>query len=425
MSATVHRISGVDGFSLEVPNALHEVPELKTGSVCLAAHVDPWSWPEQFRPNLTAEVTALTPVRATVPQLSALTISAQIARGAHVAACDMWLEAGGEVDGRRITSLYAAMDTTVIQRQYVSIRGGRAINVSVHHGAGYERGMDLFRLAVMTIRCDFDDPPPPPDPATMPRLDPFARGRGMEVEYLGAVRAAQPFVSAGPPLSDDQLDAIRRGKLRRGTDSAALEQAGLVTERGKLSELGQSARRALSAASRREVTVTVRSDGDPRLAVLHAYQRPDSTAVVADAPPGESRVGTTLDVIPSETTPITLARWLGLAPAWTFQIAEGEARAMRLDAASLDARLASPEAPPPAHATEGLARMWALPWQVASLRAGPPGGLTGTVITTTEGGSFVVDRDPASGESSLTPMPSAQYLLQLLRFGGFAEGASA
>lgn len=425
MASTTHRLSAVDGFSLEVPEALREAGELETRSVCLAAQVEPWSWPEEFRPNLTAEVTALTPDRATVPQLSALTIAAQIARGAHVAACDVWLESDGDVDGRRITSLYAAMDTTVLQRQYVSIRGGRAITVSVHHGAGYERGMDLFRLAVMSIRCEFEDSPPHPDPATMPRLDPFARERGVDVEYLGGVRAAQPFVRAGPPLSEDQLDAVRRGKLRRGTDRAALQEAGLVTDRGKLTQLGESAHRALSATPRREVTIKVRTDGDPRVAALYAYQRADGTALVADAPPGEPGGGTTLEVIASQTIPIALARWLGLAPAWTFQIAEGDARAVRLDTAVLDARLASPDAPPPAHATEGLARMWAQPWQVATLRAGPPGGLAGTMITTTEAGSFAVERDSSSDEAALTPVPSAQYLLQLLRFGGFAKGASA
>ena len=417
--STIQRLSCADGFSLEVPGAFRELPELETGSVCLAAHVEPWPSPEEFRPSLAAEVAPLSPDAATLPQLSARTIAEQVAGGLHVAACDAWLEQDGEY-GRRITSIYPAMDTTVVQRQYLGIRGGRAITVSVQHGGGYERGMDIFRLAVSTIQCEFDDPPPEPDPATMPRLDPIARERGMDLEYLGGIRAAQPFKSAGPALDDAQLDALRRGKLRRGTDPAALQAGGLVDERGRLTEVGDAARRALSSGARREVTLEVVTDDDPRVAVLHAYQLRDTAAVVASAPPGEPDAGTTVDVIAPQTTPIALARWVGLAPAWTFGITEdGEDRTLRLDAAILDARLTAPGALPPADANEYLVRMWTQPWQVTSLRASQPGPLVGTVITTPEDGSFTLGRDSDSAQASLTPLPSASYLTVLLRLGGF------
>lgn len=424
MPTTIQRLSGVDGFSLEVAGPFREVPELEVGPVCLVAQAEPWRWAQEFRPNLTAEVTPLTPDRATLPQLSALAIAEQIALGAHVAACDIWPGPDDKPDGRRLISLYPAMDSTMIRLQYLTIRGDRAINVSVQHSAGnHKTNAAVWEYAVKSIRCEFGGQPPGPDPAAMPRLDPFAGEQGIELEYLGGVRSAQRFRSAGPTLDEAHLDALRRGKVPRGTDPAALQSGGLVTERGRLTDVGEAAHQALSAATR-EVTVEVVTDDDPRVAVLQVHQRRESTAVVASAPPGESRAGSTLDVIASQTTPIALARWLGLAPAWTFQIAAGQDRTMRLDPAVLDARLVSPDAPPAADATVELARMWEQPWQVATLRASQPRPRVATVITTAETGSFRLERDRSSGSASLTPLPSADYLLELLWFGGFDVAAT-
>lgn len=419
MPSTIHRLSSAAGLSLEVPDSLREAPELATGSVCLVARAEPWPWPEAFRPNLTAEVVPLAPDRATVPQLSALTIAAQVALGAHVAACDVWPGPGGE-DGRRIISIYPALDTTVVQLQYVTIRGDRAVTVSVQHGAdNHEHGTAVFMHAVGSLSCDFTGRPPDPDPATMPSLDPFAAERGSELEYLGGVRAAQPYRSAGPPLDDTQLDALRRGRLRRGIDSSALQAAGLVTDQGRLSEVGEAAHRALTAPGR-EVSAQVATDDDSRGATLHVYQRRDTAAVVASAPPGDPGAGTTVDVIASQTTPIAIARWLGLAPAWTFGLDDGTSgTAVRLDAGVIDARLADPGAAPPPSASPALTRMWAQPWQVATLRSGPPGAHAATVVATPLAGTFRLERGPATGEARLTPLPSAQYLLDVLRLGGF------
>jgi hypothetical protein len=418
MSSTVHRLSSRDGFSLEVPDGLSEAPELETDSVCLVAHADPWPWTEAFRPNLTAEVTPLSVDRSTIVQLSALTIAAQVALGAHVAACDRWPGPSGE-DARRIISIYPAMDTTVVQLQYVTILGDRAVTVSVQHSAdNHPYGDSVFRHAVASIRSEFSGEPPDPDPDTMPRLDPFAAQRGLELEYLGGVRASQPFRSAGPPLGEDQLEALRRGKLRRRTDPAALAARGLVSADGRLTEVGEDAHRALGSPAHTASIEVDLDDGRPG-AVLHAYQRRDTAAVVASAPPGESGDGSTIDVIASQTTAIALARWLGLSPAWTFAIGDGDSPSLELDAALLDARMTAQDAPMPADANAALARMWSQPWQVARLRSSAPhlGGVT--VVTTAEAGSFRLDRDSSSGSVALTPLPSAHYLLEVLRLGGF------
>lgn len=416
--ATVHRLASADGFSLEVPDGLQEVPEREGGPVCLVAQAEPWSFPETFRPNLTAEVTSLAPDRSTMPQLSALTIAAQLTLGVHVAACDVWQEPG-VADGRRITSVYPAMGTTVVQQQYVAIRGGRAICVSLQCGADRLPYTDLvFRHAVASIQCDFDEPVPEPDPDTMPRLDPFAAGRGLELEYLGGVRAAQPFVSAGPALEDAQIDALRRGKVKRGVDPSGLEAGGFVDAGGRLTEMGEAARAALRSPLR-EVQIEVTSDDGNRSAVLRAYQGRAATAVVATAPPGQSGDGCSVDVIPSETTPVALARWLGLAPAWAFGLLdEGDSPSLELDGAVLDARLAGTDAPPPGHASAALARVWGQPWQVARLGTVRADASIATVISTSESGTFRLERD-RSGTASLTPLPSATYLRELLELGGF------
>ena len=136
------------------------------------------------------------------------------------------------------------------------------------------------------------------------------------------------------------------------------------------------------------------SDDDPRVAVLHACQRGDETALVASAPPGEGgevAEGSTLDVIPWRRTPIALARWLGLPPAWRFGITEGDDPTLWLDAAVLDARLTAPGTPPPGDANQALVRMWSARWQVATLRSGQPGALVSRVITT-PGGRLVPAR---------------------------------
>jgi hypothetical protein len=408
----------MDGFSLDIPDQMREAPELATGSVCLVARAEPWPWPQEFRPSLTAEVTPLAPDRATVVQLSALTIAGQIALGAHVAACDVWPVPGGE-DGRRIMSLYPAMDTTVVTLQYVSIRGGRAVTVSMRHAAdNHSYGSAVFRQAVGSIRCEFDDPLPEPDPATMPALDPFARERGESFEYLGGIRAAQPFTSTGPSLDDAQLEALRRGRLRRGVESTALQAGGLVDDRGRFTEMGQAAHRVLEAPTR-EVSIEVVSDDEPSASRLHAYQRRETSVIVASSPPGDSGAGTTLDVVASQTTPIVLARWVGLAPAWTFNLIDGEETTLRLAADVLNARVSASDAPAPAGANMALARLWAQPWQIVRLHTDAAPATAMEVISTPEAGSFSLHRDPAAGEVSLTPLPSAWYLIALLRLGGF------
>jgi hypothetical protein len=413
------------GLSFEVSERFREVPELAVGPVCLVASVDPWDFPDAFRPNITVEVDGLAPDRATVVQLSALTIAAQMALGRHVIACELWMRPGeqepGEGTGRRIISVYPAMGTTVVQLQYVWICGNRSVTISAQCGAGNYPGTSrAFDLAVRSLRCDFEDPHVVADPSTMPRLDPWMleRGDGRAAwEYLGGVRAAQPFRSPGPMLAEDQITALRKGKLRRGTDARALQAGGFVDEDRQLSELGAVAHAVLESPMRR-LGVGVRCDGVPDVSAVSAFLQPDSAVVVADVPPGGAGRGQTVEVIATGTLVDVLVRWLGLAPAWSFSVSE-DGQSRELDGRVLDARLADPAAPPPADANPGLARMWGLPWQEVSLGSTRRDTGVQRVITTTESGSYLLTRDGSSSGGSLTPLPASQYLVMLMRFAGF------
>lgn len=416
MSPGMTRISGRDGTSVELPSSMRDAPELAVGDVHLAALADPWPWPEWFRPRFLVQVSALAPDRATVPQLAAHLIAEQIARGAHVATSDLWPVPTGE-DGRRVISLVPLANDTLVRLQYVSTRGGRAVLVTAEHSAAnYTLGATIFRAAVGSIEVAFDDALPEPDPSTLPPLDPFASAEGEAFEDLSGVRAAQPYRSRGPGLSEEQIDAVRRGKLRR-VERAALEAGALVDGRGRLTEGGERARRALDAPSRR-VTAEVVDDADGAVARMELLQRAKGTAVLAGPPPGSPAGARTLDAIASRTSPIFLARWLGLAPAWTIALAAEGQWTLPLDPAVLDARARSADVPPPPDAARGLRWMWEQPWQLATLASDTPARRL-RVIATPRAGYFRLERDAAGGEASLSPLPAEYYLRELLWFGGF------
>jgi hypothetical protein len=426
MSSSDRRVSGLEGVSIELPESLREAPELTGEGVALAAVAEPWPWPDDFRPCLMLETGPLAPDRATIRQLSSRLIADLLARQLHVATCDVWMAPDVE-DGRRIISLFAAMDSTIIRMEYVGIRGGRSVLFTIENDASnYRTATAIFRDAVNSLRCDGEYPVPDPDPETMPRLDPILRERGIEIEDLSGIRGVQPYASAGAPLREDQIDALRSGKLRR-VDTAALEERGFVSRGHRLTEGGEAAHRALETPARR-VTAEAVSDRDPRVARLEILQRQHASVILAHPPTGASPAGRTLDLVATGTTAIALARWLGLAPAWTIAISDEKdggtlgqkgVGILRLEGAVLDARLASAEAPPPNGARDGLVGMWTQPWQVVTLYADKPVERVVRVIATPEAGYFRLERDQETGEGLLTPLPSAHLLLELLWYGGF------
>ncbi|MCL2418445.1 MAG: hypothetical protein FWD04_04075 [Conexibacteraceae bacterium] len=419
MAPMVELPSGGGTISLELPASLREAPEMATGNVRLVAVAEPWRWPDAFRPRLLVETFPLTPDRARVQQLATRVIAEQIATGAHVATADIWA-APGDPGGRRIISLLALTDTTVVRLQYVTVRGDSAIVLTAEHDAGnHPAGEVVFRDAVASLRSDSEAGPPEPDLATMPRLDPFLEEGGLLAEDLSGVRTAQPYRSSGPGLKEQEIDAVRSGKLRK-LDRARLVAAHQSDEDGNLTATGEAARRCLSEPQR-TVSVEVVGDQDSRVARLELLQQGRATAVLAAPAPGAPEGDRTLDVIPALTSPIALARWIGLAPAWTIAIAEREMQ-LPLAPELLDQRLSSADAPPPPDASRGLRWMWQQPWQVATITTFTPAHRRLRVISTPRAGYFRLIRDRVRGEAALASLPGEHYLRELLWFGGFGQG---
>ena len=276
------------GLSIEVPDAFAEVRDLGVGSVCLVARVEPWTRSEDFCPTVTVEVGGLAGDRATIPALSTVTINEQIALGRHVVACDVWMTGESttpdEDSGRRIVSTYRAKSSTIVQQQYVVIRGGRAVTITVQCEPGHLRAARrAFDVAVATLRVTFEDPPVPAADRVAPRLDAFTRdvlGDPLALEDLSPIRDAEPFRAPGPDLSEDQFNALRRGKLRRSTDAGALQARRFVGEDRRLTELGRTVHDVLKRPMRR-LTVEVRADGAPRSATFEAALTSETGVIVA------------------------------------------------------------------------------------------------------------------------------------------------
>ena len=417
----VQTITGEAGVSLELIGPFRAAPELARGAVRLAALSDPWDQPDEFRPRMTVAVQAAQPQSATVVQLAALVIADELALGHHVAACDMWLgiDANEPEDraAQQIIALYPAMDTTVIRLTYVTMRDDRAVTLVSEHGAEHHRVcLRVAQRALATLRCDTAGPPPAPDPATIPQLDRFAAERGSELEYLGAIRARQPFTSSGTTLGDGDLELLRRGKLGRRSDPGALRAGGFADDRGRLTDLGGAAHRALDAPFA-QLSACRRNDGVAERAELRAYLRRDAAAVVTSGPSG-SGAGWTLDVLPPRTVAVLVVRWLGLAPAWTHGIGE-DSRSCLISTGLLDARLADAATPPPPDAVPALARVWSEPWEHVEIDTSGATGPGREIVMTTEAGPLLVEREPGSETASLAALPCFVLLDVVLGLCGF------
>lgn len=423
------RLASPAGVSVEISSRWREITGAEitgaeVGRAGVVAAVDPWPWPEAFRPHLTLETRAASPSTATIAQLSSQTIAAQIALGRHVVACDATTDArdGG---ARRLISVYSALERTVVQLQHVAIVGGRGVIVTMQAGVGnLADGQRTFEHAVATLECQFDESPAGPDSLAQPSLDDFALRQGRELEDVSGIRAMQSFATLGPRLDDAQLAALLRGKLGRRLDRTPLEQAGLVSDRGRLTELGEAAHQALRSPQRK-VAITVAGDGNARVASFEAHQRTETTALIASAPPrfaptsaadhGSSALRT-LEVIATGTTAVAIVRWLGVAPAWSFGISDDSLSAT-VDPALLEARLRNPGAPVPAGANRVFERMWRERWLVTTLEASYPPRAPATIVMTARSGMFLVERRPSEGK--LSALVGLGSLTGLLAISGF------
>jgi hypothetical protein len=313
MAEGFRTLTGEIGISLEVSHHFSEIPEAERGPVALAAWVDPWPDEDQFRPNLVVEVEPLTPETATIQQLCTRTIAGQLALGRYVIGCDYVPaeDSAGRGSVRRLVSIYAALETTVVQWQQVAILGNRAVIVTMQaSAANYAAGVRAIDHALRTLRVSFDDEPVQPDPELMPRFDPLLLERGEQLEDLSRIALAE-----GAP-ADGELEPIDE----LGGDGSGPVLIVEVHEQG--------------AAEPVSVAVPQRMDGRP----------------------------------------VALARLLHVAPAWMLGLSDDE-RSGLVDRAAFEARLRDPSAPAPAGATDGLRRVWDAHWRLVTIEGQAGNGI--------------------------------------------------
>jgi hypothetical protein len=413
---------GPDGLRLTVPNSFAEVPEDESAQLPLVAELDEADDLTEFRPRISVRVDPLGPQLASVAQLTAATVNRQIAAARHVVAVDV-LPVEAHADGRWVTSVFPNAGTTVLEYQYLTIRGARAITLSVLVKASrVDPGTDLFRYLTQTLVCEGRpgeiQPPPIPDSPAVPGAP-----TTLELEPLGDYGSRQPFTSACPPLTPDDLAALKSIVSRRRRGHDGLVGAGLVDPDGRVTGAGGIARDLLLSPRARLTAGLTEVGGDGRR-VFQVLATGSDVAVIADAPPGERRSGQTLEVVPSLTVGARLIRWLGLAPAWTREIGPAQGLTVRVGARAWNWRIADPDTPVPEDAPAELAALWSEPWQLATVRStkrfkNGPRALQ--FLKTPQAGYAVFSVDPDSGSVFLKARPSAELLRELLVVSGAVD----
>ena len=177
-----------------------------------------------------------------------------------------------------------------------------------------------------------------------PRPDPYLATLGEPYEDISAIASAQLFTSAGPTMHSGAVETLAEaghggpsrigGALRRITRTstrdvrlAELVAADLMTPSGELTDSGRGIAEALARPTGHLRVESAR--GRTPLA-LDAYERDGHTVIVATASPAalgeeprgeqilETATTITLDWIDVSYLPVTIASWVGLAPAWSL-----------------------------------------------------------------------------------------------------------
>jgi hypothetical protein len=416
---------GPDGLTLTVPGSFTEVPEEETPQLPLVADLDERDDSTGVRPRISVRVDQLGPELNSIAQLSASTVNRQIESGRHVVAVDV-LPVDGHPDGRWVTSVFPRSGTTILEYQYLTIRASQAITLSTQVKASrVDPGIALLHYLTQTLVCP-DSPgtvqrPPSLSASAVSRTDPATLGP--DREPLGDFSARQPFTSACPPLTPDDLAALKSiiSRRRRGHDG--LVAGGLVELDGRVTGAGGIARDLLLSARARLTAGLTEVGGDGRR-VFQVLATGSDVAVLADPPPGQGRHGQSLEVVPSLTVAARLIRWLGLAPAWTRGIGQADALTVQVDSRAWNTRIHEPDAPVPEGAPPGLRALWSEPWQLVTVRSTKRfknGPRTIQFLKTPEAGYAVFSVDPTSGSAFLQARPSVELLRELLVVSGAVD----
>jgi hypothetical protein len=391
---TVPQVQARDGAALGLPPGW--VPVDVPGDGVGVAVAD---WPHEagFRPNVVL-LAAPAPPDATVRGLGTAAISQAIAGfDAQVIGYDVWPVPDG-APGRRLTFGYLDGAAAVAVTQWLFVQDGSAVTVTA--SCPVERVLaagPAFDVALAGLRMPTRPAGPPPSSVPAfpePRADPYLATTGVPglvaLEDLSGIAAARPWSSAGPTLHRDTLPALTAaltGPLRPGelSDVVAgqlmvLVEAGLLGPDHALTESGVG---VASLLARPDARLRVEATAGRTALSFDAYLRAGRVLTVCTAPPADfaGRSPSGQQVAAAATTvrldhtdvsylPLSIAGWVGLAPAWSVQV-----QPERLRLGSVTARVEDPAAPPPRGANEHLREVWRQPWVLWSLRssAGPPG----------------------------------------------------
>ncbi|WP_405055894.1 hypothetical protein OG474_24500 [Kribbella sp. NBC_01505] len=201
---------------------------------------------------------------------------------------------------------------------------------------------------------------------TLPRLDPYMQGIGEEVEDLSRISASQPYESLGPVLPRQALNILVERSRKVTIGLKELLEAGLATDKGKLTEQGQLVKTILTKpaaqirieSSRGRATLTFEAYIANGQAVLLASASPAS---LPEVPHGEDILTASafvrLDFVPAGYVPIAIASWVGIAPAWSLAT-----NPEQIEQDLLIQRADDDAIPPPADADAHLKYVWSQPW---------------------------------------------------------------
>jgi hypothetical protein len=201
---------------------------------------------------------------------------------------------------------------------------------------------------------------------TLPRLDPYMESIGAEVEDLSRISAGQPYESLGPLLPRQALQILAGSGRKVTLGLKELLDAGLATEKGKLTQQGNLVREILTKpearirleSSRGRATLTFEAYVAGGQAVLLASASPAS---LTEVPHGEdiltASASVRLDFVPASYVAIAIASWVGVAPAWSLAT-----RPELIEQDLLVQRADDDAVPPPADADEHLKYVWSQPW---------------------------------------------------------------
>lgn len=379
--------TAVEGFSYErmsgvwMPRPEGWEMEQNTGNLISMAH--PPVTVGLFRPNMVLRWAPANGISLARYATAALAATMQTAQQVRIIAHETWPMNGpeGTVAGRRQRFVHQVEQHPVCVDRWLWIAGGRVLEATASYTVDQHAGMKLlFEQMIRDIRIVDVSADTEPGQGqrhlidaiapSEPRLDEAAsRLAGEDREDLGALAAAQPYQESACRLSIPSLELMDtlagRNKLgmfqRRGTEFAALRDAGLLAADGALTAAGREFLAPIRTLNSSFRVQAADADGG---GVLQAWIGGGYGKVTAEpsrfsgAPTPVPRPDDlAVQLLQANAVPKAIAEWLGFSPAWSIAH-----EPVVLSREHYDARMASAQVLAPEGLDEAATRMWEQPW---------------------------------------------------------------